>query len=351
MATPVGIQGPTPIYPNGRQNAITVKNTGGDVVYLAERSIGDPNGGFPLGAKSSIIWDAGKPLYAWAPTGQLIIADNSGNLFDAQAIAGEIIAGGLAQDIATEIVNSNLSSNIAGQIAIDGAPPINKTQLLYSSTTSGSNVVTLPLTYNILSGWNSWEINLYTLSGNPSFELYLAGVEEYVQWDYTWTVLGSDGLRPSKLLLPCPMLSPTQTLHGVLSPLAGTSVSRTLKIYGSTRVLDRPLYQYAYPSPGQMLQPDLYEGVAHTTAAYHRIAYLGEIGGNLIARVNNMGPGTLTIQPRLSILPTRRVTIGTSALASGAMTSFEFPVLYCNLYWNVVASANNTTFTIGFERR
>lgn len=220
MATPVGIQGPTPIYPNGRQNAITIKNTGDDAVYLAERSIGDPNGGFPLGAKSSMIWDAGKPLYAWAPTGQLIIADNSGNLFDAQAIAGEIIAGGLAQEIAENI-------------RITGTPSINKQTDLYSGLTNAFSS-TIPemdqynlvhLTFNRAAPTNSVDMlckvilewsSQFTLPFNQEIYVGQIGVTELI----------------------VPVLGPS------LSVSYATGVNVAMRIYGSTGIYTEPMLLY-----------------------------------------------------------------------------------------------------------
>ena len=112
MTSTVAIAGRTAIYPSGLQSALTLKNVGAETVYLDSKANVNM-GGFPLGVNSSIVWDANRPLYAYADNGQLLVSENSGNLFDAQAVAAEIIAGGLAGDI-------------AAQIAINGVPQIAK---------------------------------------------------------------------------------------------------------------------------------------------------------------------------------------------------------------------------------
>lgn len=105
MASRLGITGPVAIYPAGLQSACTLKNVGDNDIYVDSQSIpvGIP-AGFPLGKGSSMVWDAERPLFASSPLGsELLISENSGNLFDAQAIAAEITAGNLAQEIAQQV--------------------------------------------------------------------------------------------------------------------------------------------------------------------------------------------------------------------------------------------------------
>ena len=73
-----------------------------------------PLGGFPLNPGSTLQWDSGKDLYLSVVAGVAVtvyVLPNGGQLTDASAIAGAIIAQGLAQDI-------------ADKIAIEGAPSI-----------------------------------------------------------------------------------------------------------------------------------------------------------------------------------------------------------------------------------
>lgn len=105
MTSAYNVEGPTPIFPSGSAETLTVKNIGTTTLYLDTAPTVGLNS-FPLGPGSSQSWDANRPLWA-AGMGTLLILENSGNLFDANAVATEILAGGLAAEIASQI-------NIAG---------------------------------------------------------------------------------------------------------------------------------------------------------------------------------------------------------------------------------------------
>ena len=152
MTSTVAIAGRTVIYPSGLQSALTLKNVGAETVYLDSQANVN-TGGFPLGVNSSIVWDANRPLYAYAGNGQLLVSENSGNLFDAQAVAAEIIAGGLAGDI-------------AAQIALNGAPPIDKMTLLAAIPLLGANVGNL--WQGDATNYNSLFVILFPSSSNSA---------------------------------------------------------------------------------------------------------------------------------------------------------------------------------------
>ena len=86
---------PVSVYPAGLQVALLVRNNDStNHVFLSDLASG---AGFDLGPGSAITWEAGKPLYASVTQGfpvMLAILDNGGPLFDASAIAAQILVSG-----------------------------------------------------------------------------------------------------------------------------------------------------------------------------------------------------------------------------------------------------------------
>jgi len=113
------------VFPNSANSEPvpqTIYNTGTVIVYLDEDQAVQPYSGVPLRPGSTIQWDADRCAYAVTDPGNigaLTVLDNQGYLFDAGAIATQILGQGLAADIATHI-------------AISGAPPIDINALLLS---------------------------------------------------------------------------------------------------------------------------------------------------------------------------------------------------------------------------
>lgn len=125
MSTTYSVRNGVAIFPAALQTACTLKNTGDNVVYVDSANIPDGASGFPLGAGSSMVWDANRPLYAYSELGStLLLSDNAGNLFDSQAIAQSLIDSGLAADIAQ-------------QIQLSGTPPRADTELIYGTMLNG----------------------------------------------------------------------------------------------------------------------------------------------------------------------------------------------------------------------
>ena len=109
MSTSTFPVGPTcaAIYGRGFPGPLTVKNTGAATIYLSSIDTGTNPSGFPLGAGSSQQWDQNRPLFALtaAGAGTLLVLENAGNLFDAQAIAAAItISGAPPVDSLTQIL-------------------------------------------------------------------------------------------------------------------------------------------------------------------------------------------------------------------------------------------------------
>ena len=118
------------VYPGGFQESVTVKNSGSSVIYLSHLPKVTTND-YPLSPGSSLVWDARKPLFAACAAGQtstLLVLENSGNLFDASAVASQILTQGLA-------------TQIADAITLNGVPPINPFDLLYSGSALGNQIL------------------------------------------------------------------------------------------------------------------------------------------------------------------------------------------------------------------
>lgn len=145
---PLRSTSPVAIFPDGWQEGLTIRNTGNDVAYIGGSPTVSEANGFPLGSNSSMSWDAQRPLWALgsSSSSQVLVFANTGNLFDASAIAGEILAQGLATDIATEI-------------SIYGAPSINRSTVVDLSYQIPAFNVMPPVTY--VDSSQSHTLNLY----------------------------------------------------------------------------------------------------------------------------------------------------------------------------------------------
>lgn len=120
--------------PNGYGDDVTILNTGTATAYIDSDQQDSTTSGQPLSAGSSLTWTKGQPLWTVAPTPTtLVVSDNSGPIFDAGAIAAQILAQGLAAQIASAI-------NVVGVPAIESATVL----LNYSQvTTAGQSTIPL----------------------------------------------------------------------------------------------------------------------------------------------------------------------------------------------------------------
>lgn len=165
MSTTYSVRNGVAIFPAALQTACTLKNTGDNVVCVDSANIPDAASGFPLGAGSSMVWDANRPLYAYSELGTtLLVTENSGNLFDSQAIA-------------QSLANSGLAAEIAQHIQVSGAPPINKTQLLYVGTVTSGLYALFDA-----SGWNTIRISASTTATAATSLVTVSPIAIHFPW-------------------------------------------------------------------------------------------------------------------------------------------------------------------------
>lgn len=101
--------------PNGYGDDVTITNTGTATAYLDSDQPDSTTSGQPLSAGSSLTWAKDQPLWTVAPVATtLVVSENTGAIFDAGAIASQILAQGLAAQIAAAI-------NVVGVPAIESA--------------------------------------------------------------------------------------------------------------------------------------------------------------------------------------------------------------------------------------
>lgn len=119
----------TGIFPDGRQGPVTLYNTGVNIVYVSESV--NATDGYPLSPGSTLVWDAGRKLFATtgqAGVGSINVTDNGGSVFDASAVAGQILSQGLAGQIAASIFES-------------GVPLVDKPTTLFAGSFGSPTVI------------------------------------------------------------------------------------------------------------------------------------------------------------------------------------------------------------------
>lgn len=116
----------------GYASPLTVYNAGLISVQVTDDANGTATG-FPLQPGSSIVWDAGRSLNAYVPTGVagvalLVVLDNGGQISNPSAIASALLTAGLA-------------TAIGNAISITGAPPLNVSDAIATLqfATTGAN--------------------------------------------------------------------------------------------------------------------------------------------------------------------------------------------------------------------
>lgn len=134
---------PIGIYPNGQQAALTLYNPDATATIIVS-SAANTGTGFPIGPGDTIVWDEGKPLYAWlsaAGQASLIIIGNSGGITSAKAIATQIVESGLSDDIVAGLV-AGLPAPSAAAITAGGVPPLTTQSVLSGGVFAGAGPIT-----------------------------------------------------------------------------------------------------------------------------------------------------------------------------------------------------------------
>ncbi len=223
--------------------AYSVVNTGANPVYLSDQSSFSVATGIALGPGSTILWDDGRDLYLLAtaalPTTVNVYA-NSGGIFDAGAIASQIIAQGLAGDI-------------ADLIELQGAPPINISDpiALLQFTTTGADFTSI--VYDVAKYQS---VTYFLGDAEGAFAVPLPRKVTFQWLDLTGTVViasdvvyitGTNGNLAGTLNINTQGAIPVRSskLRVVYSATARTGTTAQIFINGSYRTLDYIRYKNA----------------------------------------------------------------------------------------------------------
>lgn len=165
--------GTATIFERGDLNSgVTVKNTGTVAVYLVQAPNAGQEYGYALSPGSSVVWQAGTPLFISGTGGTVFITSNTGSLFDSDALATAIIRGGLADEIAQ-------------RISVEGAPPIRKSLVPFEPIifVTGTGQIMPDQTEQFTTDWFSvsdWDIltvQLRDFDGCPDNATFSSWVE------------------------------------------------------------------------------------------------------------------------------------------------------------------------------
>lgn len=264
--------------PNGFSTDVMVTNAGAATAFLDtdhQQILGD---GYPLSAGSSKVWLTGRPLWHSSPTGtQLVITDEAGLVFDAGAIAGQILDQGLADAI-------------ADQIKLAGVPVVNKIDVLYDDV--------LTLANNQAWYGPAWDVaeaqGLYLMM-NQSNGTHSQVVREGAVWWYGDAGMSQPLGAPDRFMLCCgadgaaelPTRGPYAQLllEGAATPSEATSLFLTVSASYSRPI--RKLFRFGWS--GTTIHEGLYDLAGFAASP------LAAAGAQLWFPNTVTGPATLTV--------------------------------------------------------
>jgi hypothetical protein len=255
QTTPLAAGHPAQIA-GGGDAGFTLTNTGTQLVYLDDSGQVGP-ASYPLKTGATIVWDAGRPCWALAVAdgGQLSRLDNTGPIYDPQAIATALTEAGLASAIATDL-DAVLPAHTAAEVLTTGVKIID-----VPDTYAGS------LNHNFAfpvggGGPPPWQLGPYDTSAIQSLIVELdtgtihgtiaPAVGRWLQVDIAWSngeTAGFSGLRQTVFLhhddggsvmaLRVPALGTTATITITDNRTFGTAMSAKATVIGSQRPTDR----------------------------------------------------------------------------------------------------------------
>lgn len=163
---------PAVIFTRGDDNpGVTVKNTGTNDIALGY--VPSFGAGYILAPGSSVVWSAGKPLFiSSTATGAAFVSDNTGNLFDADAVGASLIRQGLAQEI-------------ADKLKLTGVPPIRQSSSLLTDWTFTHEV----------GGSTSWVSDIFNVAEVDTLSVATFTTRGNIDAWYTVAVLFYDGVN------------------------------------------------------------------------------------------------------------------------------------------------------------
>lgn len=201
---------PTPLLPQGIDQAMLVQNPGNVSVFLSKDS--NTFDSIELTPSGSIVWDAKRPLFGWAPAPTKVnITDNVGAQYNPKVLADLIATGGLAVDIASELYTKGINVVTKYEVIED----LYYSQVVYRT----SSYVT-----------SKWSTVYFRFSGGVygyPFHVTISDVGSTKQY-----VTETGG----QLTVRWPSQSDSVTLT-IQSQDGSTPVDYQLYVYGSTQVL------------------------------------------------------------------------------------------------------------------
>lgn len=224
-----------------RARMVRQLRSGTVTVYLGEDPQVTVNGGWPLEPGDSVTWEAGKPLYAIAPGRTTVYVEAAAtSVFQASAVADQLVASGLAQDIADRI-------QIAGAPSIDdpqtlAADTFNAPAALASHSVGGGNLDVAryqSIAVRLVTAMTGAVLTAPATSGHIYISHYAAGtliaVDEFLY-------LGDN--QSSRIFAKAPaIVVPARGDQILVEVDYGTAgVPMTCTVVGSYRAVQKPSY-------------------------------------------------------------------------------------------------------------
>lgn len=345
---------PVQVHNDGYPETTTVYNKDtANTVYLLEYPQGFSTG-FPLGPGSTITWDKGKALYLCcdnaATTINVVVADNGGTLTDAGAIAGQIIAQGLATDIAT-------------QISLTGAPPIDVNTIIkniaFTTNTTSTYSIDVPNVeqYQSVTIWAVDEGNASLRRDISVQHGVLSGAVLALYYDEGFGIVDQG---PGSGYLGGYTTYRTSTKQQDLRVNVGPSGAATTVhfiVTGSYKAVDRPEYinrsPIDPPSAGVSNIRPSQVGVKYTAPAAGSYAWTGAPckNGPAVLVVTSVGAGSTAVV-LYSPTPTYSQNLNMSVSSTGNVaqsTEVKLPAYPLGIFLTVTGVVSSCVVTVIFD--
>lgn len=226
-------QNPRQVKGAGQGIAVSVVNDGASTVYVDDSGAVSPSGSLPVDPGDIVQWEAGSDLWVCTGAGEsghVLIANTTGNVFRAGAIAAQLL-------------DQGLPAAIASAISLEGVPSIDRGTILYQdlhrALTSGAGYAS---TMQDASRYQSIFVGFGesgSAAGIPTREITIAWFADPVGT----FIIGQDSFYPTVLggsaLGAIPVRAPYFNVnYGSAVTVGASDVSIT--VGGSYRQINRP---------------------------------------------------------------------------------------------------------------